>query len=89
MDANPAIQRLLEANPLREPVLRAAIQALQLPLESHGLDVGCGVGLQALLLADAIGAAGHVTGVDGDPEILAFANNLVWQAGYADRIAFR
>ena len=57
---NLYIQRLLEANPLREPVLRSAIQALQLLRASHGLDVGCGIGLQALLLAEAVGADGHV-----------------------------
>ena len=89
MAAHPAIQRLLEANPLREPVLRAAIQALRLPDGSRGLDVGCGVGLQAIQLADAVGPAGHVAGVDVDPAILAFATDLVRQAGYADRIAFR
>lgn len=37
--------------PLREPVLRSAVQALQLPFGSTGLDVGCGIGLPACLLA--------------------------------------
>ena len=88
-DTTAYIQRLLEANPLREPVLRTAIQALQLPPGSHGLDVGCGVGLQTLLLADAVGAAGHVTGVDILLEFLEFGVKLVEQAGCAERIAFR
>ena len=60
------IQRLLEANPLREPLLRSAIQALQLPGGSHELDVGCGIGLQELLLADS----GRIRGAcdrDGHP----------------------
>ena len=43
---------------LREPVLRSAIQALQLPPGSRGLDAGCGVGLQALLLAESGGTCG-------------------------------
>jgi arsenite methyltransferase len=40
------------------------IHALGLPPESQVLDVGCGIGLQALLLTEAIGPAGHVTGLD-------------------------
>ena len=83
------IQRLLEANPLREPVLRSAIQALQLPSESRGLDVGCGIGLQALLLADEVGPEGHITGVDIVPEFLAYGENLAGKAGLSGRITFR
>lgn len=86
---NLYIQRLLEANPLREPVLRSAIQALQLPRASHGLDVGCGIGLQALLLAEAVGAEGHIVGMDIDPELLKFGESLVAQAGLAKQISFR
>ena len=40
-----------EMNPLREPVLHSALQALRLPTGSHGLGAGCGIGLQALLSA--------------------------------------
>lgn len=88
-DTNLYIQRLLEANPLRESVLRSAIQALQLPLGSHCLDVGCGIGLQTLLLADAVGSEGHVIGVDILPELLEFGKNLVGKAGLSERITFR
>lgn len=88
-DANVYIQRLLEGNPLREPVLRSAIQTLQLPLRSHGLDVGCGIGLPALLLAEGVGSEGHITGVDITPELLAFGENLVEKAGFSERITFR
>ena len=83
------IKRLLEANPLREPVLRSAIQGLQLPPGSRGLDVGCGIGLQELLLADAVGNGGHITGMDIVPEFLAFGENLAGQAGLSERITFR
>ena len=50
-DASSIIQNLLQANPLREPTLRSIVQSMQLPYGSHGLDAGCGIGLQALLLA--------------------------------------
>ena len=74
---------------LREPVLRSAIQTLQLPLGSQGLDAGCGIGLQALLLAEAVGPAGHITGLDLSPEFLAYAKDVVKKAGLSERISFR
>lgn len=83
------IQRLLETNPLREPLLRSVIQSLQLPAGSCGLDAGCGIGLQSLLLAEALGVRGHVTGLDVLPELLAFASDTVAKAGLSDRIVFR
>jgi demethylmenaquinone methyltransferase/2-methoxy-6-polyprenyl-1,4-benzoquinol methylase len=86
---NPYIRSLLDANPLREPVLRSVVQALCLSSGSHGLDVGCGIGLQTLLLAGAIGANGQVTGVDIEPELLTFAEALTRQTSYAANISFR
>jgi demethylmenaquinone methyltransferase/2-methoxy-6-polyprenyl-1,4-benzoquinol methylase len=88
-DIDSTIRQLLVANPLREPVLRAAIQALRLPRASHGLDAGCGVGLQALLLAEAVGCDGHVTGVDIAPELLAFGETLICDAGLGEQITLR
>ncbi len=85
---NPQIQRLLEANPIREPVLRQAARSLHLPPGSHGLDLGCGIGLQTLLLLEGAGGDGHVSGVDIDPQLLAYAAGFVQQAGLADRISF-
>src|SRR3990172_4342426 len=87
-NASLYIQRSLEANPLREPVLRSAIQSLGLPLGSCGLDAGCGIGLQALLLAQAVGPNGHITGMDIVSELLAFGNENVRRAGYSGRIKF-
>jgi demethylmenaquinone methyltransferase/2-methoxy-6-polyprenyl-1,4-benzoquinol methylase len=88
-DANLIIQNLLEANPLREPTLRSIIESLQLPRGSHGLDAGCGIGLQAFLLAEAVGTEGHVTGLDIIPELLAYGENLAWKAGLSERVTFR
>jgi demethylmenaquinone methyltransferase/2-methoxy-6-polyprenyl-1,4-benzoquinol methylase len=84
-----AIKKAYVMNPLREGVLRSAIQALQLPVESRGLDAGCGIGLQALLLAEAVGHAGHVTGLDLSPEILAYAQGVVDKGGLSGRISFQ
>ncbi|HLF27514.1 MAG TPA: class I SAM-dependent methyltransferase [Anaerolineae bacterium] len=89
MDADAYIQRLAESNPLREPTLRSVIQALHLPSGGQGLDVGCGIGLQTLLLADAVGPSGQVTGLDLSPEFLLHAEATVHKAGLAERISFR
>ena len=89
MDTNIYIQRLSETNPLREPVLRSIIQSLKLPSGSKGLDAGCGIGLQTLLFTEAVGAEGHVTGVDILPELLVSGAATVAKLGLSDRITFR
>ena len=79
--------RLLFAmEPLRAPVIDAEIKALHLSPGSLGLDVGCGVGLQATRLAEAVGPAGHVTGLDVSPRLLEHARQ---QSGLAERVSFR
>jgi demethylmenaquinone methyltransferase/2-methoxy-6-polyprenyl-1,4-benzoquinol methylase len=88
-DTHSYIQRLVEANPLRESLLRSVIQSLQLPPGSRGLDIGCGLGFQELLLAEAIGTGGHVTGLDILPEFLAYAEALAAQAALSEQVMFR
>jgi demethylmenaquinone methyltransferase/2-methoxy-6-polyprenyl-1,4-benzoquinol methylase len=88
-DADLIVQNLLEANPLREPTLRSMIQSLKLPRGSHGLDAGCGIGLQTLLLAEAVGAQGHVTGLDLLPELLTYGEDLAAKADCTERVTFR
>lgn len=83
------MQKLIVTNPLREPLLRTIIRALQLPSGSHGLDAGCGIGLQTLLLAEAVKPAGHVTGLDIVPEFLVHAGNLAEQAGFSEYVSFQ
>lgn len=88
-DLSTYIQRLLEAEPLRQPLLRSIIQSLQLGEGSRGLDAGCGIGLQSLLLAEAVGSEGHVTGVDILPGLLVHAAATVAKLGLSNRIHFR
>ncbi|NIV40366.1 MAG: methyltransferase domain-containing protein [Anaerolineae bacterium] len=83
------LQRLVESNPLREPLLRTVVQALGLLTGSRGLDAGCGIGLQALLLAEAVGPAGHVTGLDLSPAFLRYGEKLVAERGLSECISFR
>ena len=89
MSTSIYIRRLLEAEPLRKPTLQTVVQSLQLPCGSNGLDAGCGIGLQTLLLAEAIGPQGHVTGIDILPELLSYGKEIVAQAVLSDRIRFR
>ena len=82
-------QQLRLSNVLREPALRAAVQALQLPAGSRGLDAGCGIGLHTVLLAQAVGPGGHVTGLDMLPDFLPLAEDYAAQHSLSDRITFR
>jgi len=88
-DTDTYIQQLAESNPLREPTLREAIQALQLPQGSRGLDAGCGIGLPALLLIEAVGPAGHVTGLDISAEFLLHAKEIVNKSGLSEQISLQ
>jgi demethylmenaquinone methyltransferase/2-methoxy-6-polyprenyl-1,4-benzoquinol methylase len=69
--------------------MRAALAALPLPAGSRGLDVGCGVGLYALWLADAIGPDGRIVAIDPSPERIAEAQQVIKSAPEADRIHVR
>jgi SAM-dependent methyltransferase len=90
MDNESYIQSaLLVSNPLRESTLRTMIKALELPEDSRGLDAGCGIGLQCLLLAEEVGPAGHVTGLDTSAEMLDYGRENVKKAGLSERISFQ
>lgn len=51
------------------------------------LDIGCGTGGPAQVLARETGA--KVTGIDVEPQIIARAQDLAAQAGLADAVTFR
>jgi len=72
---------------LRETPLRQLVQTLDLQPGSCGLDVGSGSGLGTILLARAIGSAGHVTGLDLDPELTAHARQRVARVGLSERVS--
>jgi ubiquinone/menaquinone biosynthesis C-methylase UbiE len=74
---------------LREPLILSAIHALQLPLGSRGLDAGCGIGSHTLLLAEAVGPSGHVTGLDRSADFLARARDATGPSSLSRRVSFR
>jgi ubiquinone/menaquinone biosynthesis C-methylase UbiE len=74
---------------MREPIMRAAIRALQLPPGSQGLDVGCGIGDITSLLAQSMAPGGHVTGVDISSELLTYARAAAEKSGLSKHLSYR
>lgn len=88
-DANEYVQMLTLGNRLIEPAVRLAIQQLQLPPGSRGLDAGCGIGDTTLWLVEALSPSGHVTGIDISPHHLALAQKAAGNTGLAGRVSFQ
>jgi len=76
-DSAEAERSLERMNRFQEPEARALIADLALPPGSRGLDVGCGVGLYALWLAEAVGSGGRVLGIEPTAERVENARALV------------
>ena len=87
--AEPFTKSLERMNRFQEPEAHALIGDLALPEGSHGLDVGCGVGLYALWLAEAVGPRGRVVGIEPSTERVDAARALVGHAVPAPRLEFR
>ena len=83
------LDKLVLSHPLRDPAIRQAIRALELPAGSRGLDAGCGIGSLTLLLAEAVGPGGHVTGLDVSAEFVAHAQGLAEQSDLSEQVSFR
>jgi len=88
-DTDAYIRELAESFPLRESILRDVIQALQLSPGSRGLDAGCGIGLPALLLEEAVRPDGHVIGLDKSRDFLLHAEETVKMSGLSGQISFK
>lgn len=88
-DRDTYAHQLSLADHLRKPVIRSAIQTLNLPPGSRGLDAGCGIGSHTLMLAEAVAPDGHITGLDLSPEFLAQASNSAEQSGLSKQVSFR
>ncbi len=87
-DTEKYLKRLELSNVLRTPVMKSVIDTIQLPPGSKGLDAGCGNGRFTLMLAEAVGYSGHVTGLDIEESFLTNGSALASQAGLAERISF-
>jgi demethylmenaquinone methyltransferase/2-methoxy-6-polyprenyl-1,4-benzoquinol methylase len=87
--AEPFEKSLERMNRFQEPEARALIADLGLPAGSHGLDVGCGVGLYTLWLAEAVGPQGRVIGIEPSAERVEAARALVGPMLPPPRLEFR
>jgi len=82
------IDPLERMNRFQEPEAHAIIADLGLPPGSRGLDVGCGVGLWALWLAESVGPGGSVVGLEPSAEKVRAARALVGGALPESRLSF-
>lgn len=73
MDTRAYIDALEQTDPLRRSVMRRAIRALGPGAGSRGLDAGCGIGLQATMLSQAVAPGGRVTALDASADMLRHA----------------
>jgi demethylmenaquinone methyltransferase / 2-methoxy-6-polyprenyl-1,4-benzoquinol methylase len=60
---------------------RAAIEMLGVPIGGHALDICCGTGDLAILLARRVGPGGRIVGIDFSEEMLAIARRRAAAAG--------
>ena len=89
IDTTTYAHKLYLSDFLREPVIRSAIRALQLPSGSRGLDAGCGIGSHTLLLAEAVGPSGQVTGLDLSSEFLIRAREIAEKSDLSEQVSFQ
>jgi SAM-dependent methyltransferase len=88
-ETEPFTKSLERMNLFQEPEARVLIADLGLPEGSRGLDVGCGAGLFAVWLAEAIGPKGRVVGIEPSTERVEAARALVGHGPFASRLEFR
>jgi SAM-dependent methyltransferase len=81
-----ALERM---NRFHEPVMHAVIAGLGLAPGSRGIDVGCGVGLYTLWLAEAVGPDGQVLGIEPSAERVEAARALVGDRLPPPRLEFQ
>ncbi|BCS96204.1 hypothetical protein DSLASN_18360 [Desulfoluna limicola] len=69
-------------------MLHDVIRYLRLLQNSSGLDVGCGIGLPAMILAGVMGEDIRVTGIDTSETFIQTARRLSEKAGFSNQLRF-
>lgn len=82
------MRSLLLSQPLRQTIMKDIIQSMQLPAASYGLDLGCGIGLNTTILAEALGSDGKIMGLDSNDNLLHKARSLLSKSDVNERISF-
>lgn len=75
-------------HPLFSQMLGDYLDAMHIARTAKVLDMGCGTGLAARAIARAAGFAGHVTGIDLSPYLVAAAQRLAGEEGLDHRLDF-
>jgi SAM-dependent methyltransferase len=78
------VARLTRMDAMLAPVADAAIAHAAPRRGERVLDIGCGAGTTTLALADAVGPAGHVTGLDVSAPLLELARSRSAGVGNVD-----
>lgn len=97
----PDIQELAKVAEAYENLLAPALfaewthrlaDAVDIQQGQHVLDVACGTGILARVIAKRIGSDGSVSGVDANPGMLAVANRIApevdWREGDAEALPY-
>ncbi|WP_319380883.1 class I SAM-dependent methyltransferase [Thiomicrorhabdus sp.] len=79
---------LYDFHSLREPAIREAIDHFNLPATSLGLDAGCGVGRQSLMLARQLGKRAKIIGLDLAKEAIASAEDFALRESLSQQVSF-
>src|SRR5215472_4723775 len=72
-----------------QPLKRRTYELMQLKPGQRILDLGCGPGIDTVALAESVGPAGEVHGVDHDAAMVTEANRRAEAAGLAARVSHR
>jgi SAM-dependent methyltransferase len=80
---------LQAAAELLAPVKERSYAVMNIRPGQHVLDVGCGSGIDTLILAQQVGDRGRVVGVDYDAAMVGAANRRAAEAGVGDRVTHR
>ena len=81
--------RLYLSDFLRKPLVRTIVNTLNLPQGSKGVDIGCGIGSNTLILAEAVGRPGNVVGIDLYGDLINYAKKRAEQSGLSSQTVFR
>lgn len=71
------------------PIKMRSYELMRLEQASVVLDLGCGIGMDTLAIAQATAPHTQVLGVDADASMVAAANRQAAQSGLADRVSHR
>ncbi len=74
---------------LREPLVRTIVNSLYLPYGGRGVDIGCGIGSNTLILAEAVGESGNVVGIDLSADFINYAQKRAAGKGLSSRTDFQ